>query len=404
MCAAGATHVVLLKNDGSAMRLHFRPWGIQQIELAVPALPAGVTYTQVAAGLGHTLLLRSNGTAVAIGPWGAAPVPLPPPPRTYVQVATGNNYFYVLLQDDGTVVVHNATGLQHRVPDLPAGMRYTQIAVATCRSISAIGPHAVLLRSDGNVVSTWPPHILPPALPPGMVYTRVEAAEGRSLLIRSDGAAIAFGFARYETMVPDLPPGLRYTRVTGGSFHTVFLRSDGMALATGCNICGQCDIPALPVGLTYTHVTAGLWFTVILRSDGAAVSCGAWAWTGPRFPPLGPRFPLLSAGQKYVADCYPTLFMLAVYDGGVMRLMTLGGVERWSIRAAPSALLADVYNQLSADCRSGLLGLAVRQIDATLPAGGLLSGASPSETIAAAWGLRPRRARGKRPREAYWGA
>ena len=33
----------------------------------LPALPAELTYTQVAAGRDHTVLLRSNGTAVACG-------------------------------------------------------------------------------------------------------------------------------------------------------------------------------------------------------------------------------------------------------------------------------------------------------------------------------------------------
>ena len=415
MSAAGADHVVLLRNDGSAVAAES---GLIKT-ICIPALPAGVTYTQVAAGYYHTLLLRSDGTVVAVWHSGrgltlldVTAVPpslpgarhsclLPRPTRIYVQVATCGRHCFFLLQDDGAVVVHGFAGRNFHVPVLPAGTRYTQIAASTCIVDTDF---AVLLRSDGNVVFCLdgrrrPDPAQPPALPPGLVYTEVAAAEGRALLITSDGSAVALRVScadgvRVETVIPDLLPGLRYTQVAGGSRHSVFLRSDGMALATGLNTDGQCDIPTLPEGLTYTHVTAGCWFTVLLRSDGAAIMCG-----GSELPAL--QLPLLDAGQTYVADCFPTLLMLAVYDGGVLRLVTFGGATRWSFRAPPSAFLADVYNQLMADCRAGLLGLAVRRADATLPAGGLLSRASTTDTIAAAWGVRPRRVRGKRSPSAY---
>ena len=54
---------MLLRSDGTAVAVGLNSYGQNNI----PALPAGVTYTQVAAGQTYTALLRSDGTAVAFG-------------------------------------------------------------------------------------------------------------------------------------------------------------------------------------------------------------------------------------------------------------------------------------------------------------------------------------------------
>ena len=56
--------------------------------------------------------------------------------------------------------------------------------------------------------------------------------------------------------------------------HTLLLRSDGKAVAFGTNICGQCNIPPLDEGKFYTQVSAGASHSVLLRSDGLVVACG----------------------------------------------------------------------------------------------------------------------------------
>ena len=51
-----------------------------------------------------------------------------------------------------------------------------------------------------------------PALPPGVSYTAAAAGGSRTVLLRSDGAAVAFGFSGDgQTDVPELPPGLACT-------------------------------------------------------------------------------------------------------------------------------------------------------------------------------------------------
>ena len=63
MPAAGGYHTVLLKSDGTAAAVGDNDTG----QCNIPALPVGVTYTQVAAGSEHTVLLKSDGTAAAFG-------------------------------------------------------------------------------------------------------------------------------------------------------------------------------------------------------------------------------------------------------------------------------------------------------------------------------------------------
>ena len=74
--------------------------------------------------------------------------------------------------------------------------------------------------------------------------------------------------------IPPLPDGMTYTQVSAGHFHTVLLRSDGVAVACRTIFFGQCDIPRLEDGMTYTQVSAGQKYSVLLRSDGVAVARG----------------------------------------------------------------------------------------------------------------------------------
>jgi alpha-tubulin suppressor-like RCC1 family protein len=46
-------------------------------------------------------------------------------------------------------------------------------------------------------------------------------------------------------------------QVSAGGNHTVLLRSDGHAVACGQNIFGQCNVPPLAEGMTYTQVRMG---------------------------------------------------------------------------------------------------------------------------------------------------
>ena len=148
--------------------------------------------------------------------------------------------------------------------------------------------HTVLLRSDGTAIACGSNKYQQcdlPALPNGLVYMQAAAGMGHTVLLRSDGKAVACGLnTSLQCNLPPLDDGLTYTQIAAGRAHTVLLRSDGIAVAcgtklwpTGSSTPGQSwqHLPVLANGLTYTQVAASWDNTVLLRSDGTVVACGS---------------------------------------------------------------------------------------------------------------------------------
>ncbi|CAK0868587.1 unnamed protein product [Prorocentrum cordatum] len=109
MLAAGVEYTVLLRSDGTAAACGSNGYG----ECDLPALPAGLIYTQVAAGGRHTVLLRSDGTASACGlnDFGECDLPVLPAGLTY----TAHLLPALLLQaslDGGSVVFVTFGGVE----------------------------------------------------------------------------------------------------------------------------------------------------------------------------------------------------------------------------------------------------------------------------------------------------
>jgi len=270
----------------------------------VPALPEGLSYTAAAAGVNHTVLLRSDGEAIAFGDdtYGQIDVPALPVGTGYTAVAAGT-YHTVLLRSDGQAI---AFGMDQGdgntiVPALPSGVAYTGVAAGAW--------HTTLLRSDGQAVSFGfdgygDGRLDVPALPPGTSYTQVAAGYNNTLLLRSDGqASISGNFTDgvSPVSVPTPPTGVGYVQGAMGNLHAVLLRSDGQAIAIGYGGYGQTSVPVLPVGESYTAVAAGQWNTVLLRSDGAAVVVGrdeAGQSTAPGLPE-GMRYTAAAGGELH---------------------------------------------------------------------------------------------------------
>ena len=144
--------------------------------------------------------------------------------------------------------------------------------------VSAGAIHTVLLRSDGSAVAFGNNLMRQCDIPPldeGIAYAQVCAGDSHTVLLRSDGSAVAVGDnSLRQCVIPPLDEGIAYTQVSAGRFHTVLLRSDGSAVAIGDNSLRQCVIPPLDEGIAYAQVSAGAWHTVLLRSDGSAFAVG----------------------------------------------------------------------------------------------------------------------------------
>ena len=177
-----------------------------------PLLGGGQTYSQISAGARHTVLLRSDGTAVCIG--------CPDMKRS-------------------------------RAGDFCLSPRYTHV--------SACGAFQAFLRSDGILIVVGEHHFL-----------RQDAdftKEPNPDRIRGN----TFG-AEYR--LPGHDEWTTYIQISCGFNHVVALHSDGIAVAVGCNRLRQCDVPDLETGAAYIQVSAGHCHTVLLREDGRAVAVG----------------------------------------------------------------------------------------------------------------------------------
>ena len=282
MVSAGGGHTVLLRNDGHAVAFGWNEYS--RCNVPRLRLNQGITYTQVSAGHKHTVLLRSDGQAVAFGcrAFGRCGIPPLDEGISYTQVSAGGCHT-VLLRSDGeavtcgsgdgvAVAVESAVKGQCSIPPLTEGLKYTQV--------SAGMNHTVLLRSDGKAVACRSfledGRCKIPPLDQGISYTQVSAGGRHTVLLRSDGSAVACGSNdEGQCIIPLLDEELFYTQVSAGRQHTVLLRSDGQAVAFGCQDLGRCSIPPLDEGISYIQVSAGSSHTVLLRSDGRVVACGS---------------------------------------------------------------------------------------------------------------------------------
>ena len=132
-----------------------------------------------------------------------------------------------------------------------------------------------------------------PPPPSGMSYVSADTGGHHAVLLRSDGQVIAFGHnGDGRCNVLTCKPGTWYTAVAAGLRHALLIRSDGSAVAFGCNdlpaghlqrCAGPCDVPRLPPGLSYTKSIERDSYT----SAGADAQRAALS---PTAPTMEPRF------------------------------------------------------------------------------------------------------------------
>ena len=371
MESAGKSHTVLLRSDGTAVACGSNDLA----QCNIPALEPGVFYIQTSAGGAHTGLLRSDGTAVACGSnyAGQCNIPALEPGVFYTQLSAGEAHT-VLLRSDGTAVAcgSNYVG-QCNIPALEPGLFYTQL--------SAGNGHTVLLRSDGTAVACGGNSGGQCSIPPldvELSYRQVSAAGSFTVLLRSDGKAVACGINEFgRCNIPPLEAELSYTQVSAGFLHTVLLRSDGKVVACGSNLAGQCNIPAKDAGHSYTHVSAGFKHSAFLRSDGTAAICGEGEQCNSQLQ--------LEPSSRYVNDLWSDAQLIlqvnfSCKDDEVSVLCsTMSGAEKL-LKAQAFDSAWDVHKRIALE-----LHVALQSLQVVLPDGELLAKvcqANPAATIA----------------------
>ena len=285
MAACGVGHTVLLRKDGTALAFGDNRSG----QCDIPTVADTVTFVAVAAGDRHTVLLCSDGNAIACGlnTRGQCELPGLDEGVRYMQVAAGAMHT-VLLRSDGSVVAcgdnkHGQCDVDKYDVD-PPPLRRIVVYVAG-------GPHTTWVRyRDGGSCGfgkAYGPNTFRRMLHPDHDFKMpsydsvIQVAVGRDHWagVQANGCGMVHARRRlYSRVRPEDPPrspGLTFTDCAVGAEHAVFLRSDGTVVASGSNAHGQCNVPSLPGGETWTAMAAAGRHTVLIRSDGAACAFGA---------------------------------------------------------------------------------------------------------------------------------
>ena len=255
--AAGLFHTVALKSSGEVVAWGDNFYG----QTNIPGDLVGVM--AVAAGYGHTVALKSNGTVIAWGDNGSGQATVPTGLSGVTAIAAGGNHT-LALKGDGTVVAWG---------DFASGQASMPAGLSGVMAIAVGSFHSVALKSNGTVVA-W----------------------GYNVYGQATGAATpvppALATANPVTLSGQTLSGV--TAIAGGQFHTVSLKSNGTVVAWGDNFYGQTTgIPGTPPftslhadtanpvvlrGQTLSGVAAiaaGLNHTVVLKANGTMMAWGA---------------------------------------------------------------------------------------------------------------------------------
>ena len=218
---------------------------------------AELTSTRIAAGSGHTIGLKRDGTVMSVGDntYGQCDVGMW---KNIVALSAGDLHS-VGLRNDGTVVTAGSNdfyqcevGEWHDIVDIAAGGHYT-----------------VGVMSDGRVVATGVNMFGQCDVSGWNGIRSVAAGYWHTVGVTDAGNVVAVGYNEYGQC--DVGGWSNIVQLSAGRSHTVGLRADGTVVATGDNEFGQCDVS----GWTdIIAVKAGVAYTIGLKSDGTLVAAG----------------------------------------------------------------------------------------------------------------------------------
>ncbi len=320
---------------------------------------AGVT--QVAAGFGLTVLLRSDGTVWDCGievdgglgdgtPVADSSVPVQVAGLSdVVQVAAGGS-FGLALRADGTVAAWgNPIGSFGDGTYQSRNIPVTVTGLTDVIQIGASVSHAIALRSNGTVMA-WGTNIAgelgnnngilsdTPTPVDGLTGVMQISTHGlHNLALRTDGTVMAWGNniagevgpgstarSQYTPVVVDGLSGV--TQVAAGLDHSLALLSDGTVAAWGLNAQGALgdgtttsrSTPAVIDGLTdVKQISAGSMDSLALRADGTIA-----AWGGNAYGQIGDGTttnrltPVTVPGLSNVTQVSGGMYQTAAITGG----------------------------------------------------------------------------------------
>ena len=247
--AAGISHSLALKSDGTVVA-----WGDDHF--GETNIPSGLTnVVAVAACYLHSLALTSDGTVVA---WGDTYYGQPISGLSNVVAVAAGGWQDLALKSDGTVAAW--AGNPFSETTVPSGLTNV-IAVA-----ANWGKHCLALKGDGTVVAWGDNTYGQINVPLGLTsVVAVAAGWNHNLVLKSDGTVVAWGDNTYGQI--NVPPGLtNVVAVAAGASHSLALTSAGMVVAWGDNSHGQTTVLS---GLTnVVAIAAGDYCSLALVGRG----------------------------------------------------------------------------------------------------------------------------------------
>ena len=268
-------HTVARRSDGSVIAFGSNTNG----QCNVPALPAGLTYVEIAAGAYHTVARRSDGSVVAWGLNGDGECNVPPLPAglTYVECRGSASPRVTRWRAGATVPSSrgDTTDTASATCRRCLAESRTSRSPRACRTRWLAGATAPSLRGADNQFGQC--NI--PAPPPGLTYIGVAAGGGYTAALQGlAGAAVSVGAGCGGAGVPSL--GCNAPRIgqnlifaltqgtpnASGSLFFSGVPAAPTILGFGCAV--ELDLAAFNAFTPVVAGPAGGWGATVGRSDG----------------------------------------------------------------------------------------------------------------------------------------
>lgn len=252
---------------------------------AVPLPNSG--FVGIAAGGGHCLAMRSDGSLEAWGDNGEGQCDVPLPNSGYVAIA-GGNFHSLGLRSDGSIAGWGADFYGQRTPPTPN---------AGFIGIEAGTIHSLGLRSNGSITAWgWYGYHETEVPAPNANFVASDGGSYMSLGLKSDGTVVPWGLpVGCDGTVP--APNADFVAVATGSSHNLGVKGDSSIVAWGYNGYGQCNVPAPNDG--FVAVSAYGFVSVGLKANGTIVAWGDNSYGQCNVPPGG-GFTAIACGGTFV--------------------------------------------------------------------------------------------------------